>query len=146
MDTHRASRAAAKTRALSANTAIRLFLLAGLVAGSLIAAIACITAAKAGASFDGRWRVTIITQSGNCDPAYSYPLKVEGGKVSYSGDGSFDISGNVGDAGAVNVAIARGDQKASATGKLSATSGSGQWSGKSSSTSCSGRWEATRNS
>jgi hypothetical protein len=101
---------------------------------------------KAAASFDGAWRVTIITQSGNCDPAYSYPVKVEGGRVSYSGDGDFDISGHVGDAGAVSVAIARGDQKASASGKLSANSGSGQWSGKSSSTACSGRWEATRNS
>ncbi|MCR6733594.1 MAG: hypothetical protein NVV83_05670 [Afipia sp.] len=101
---------------------------------------------KAAASFDGAWRVTIITQSGNCDPAYSYPVKVEGGRVSYSGDGDFDISGHVGDAGAVSVAIARGDQKASASGRLSANSGSGQWSGKSSSTACSGRWEATRNS
>jgi hypothetical protein len=66
------------------------------------------------------------------------------GRVSYSGDGSFDISGHVGDAGAVSVTIARGDQKASGSGKLSANSGSGQWSGKSSSTACSGRWEATR--
>jgi hypothetical protein len=73
-------------------------------------------------------------------------VKVEGGRVSYSGDGSFDISGHVGEAGAVSVAIARGDQKASASGKLSANSGSGQWSGKSSSTACSGRWEATRSS
>ena len=71
-------------------------------------------------------------------------MKVEGGRVSYSGDGSFDITGQVGDAGTVSVAIARGDQKASASGKLTATAGSGQWSGKSSSTACSGRWEAVR--
>ncbi|CAN5182406.1 hypothetical protein BH10PSE10_BH10PSE10_24250 [soil metagenome] len=112
----------------------------------LAAAIALSGSAKAGASFDGSWRVTIITQSGNCDPAYSYPVKVEDGRVSYSGDGSFDITGHVGEAGAVNVTIARGDQKASGSGRLSANSGSGQWSGKSSSTACSGRWEASRNS
>ncbi len=134
----------AKTIALSLNPAARLFALAAFAAAALTAAIVLAVSAKAGSSFDGAWKVTIITQSGNCDPAYSYPVKVVGGRVSYSGDGSFDISGHVGDAGAVSVAIARGDQKASANGKLSANSGSGQWSGKSSSTSCSGRWEATR--
>ena len=134
----------AKTIALSLNPAARLFALAAFAAAALTAAIVLAGSAKAGSSFDGALKVTIITQSGNCDPAYSYPVKVVGGRVSYSGDGSFDISCHVGDAGAVSVAIARGDQKASANGKLSANSGSGQWSGKSSSTSCSGRWEATR--
>ncbi|MGD9838401.1 MAG: hypothetical protein AB7F72_03280 [Afipia sp.] len=136
--------ARAKTIAVSENSALRLFALAAFAAAMLTAAVMLATAARAGSAFDGAWRVTIITQSGNCDPAYSYPVKVEGGRVSYSGDGSFDISGHVGDAGAVSVTIARGDQKASGSGKLSANSGSGQWSGKSASTSCSGRWEATR--
>jgi len=136
--------ARAKTIAISENPALRLFALAAFAAAMLTAAVILATAARAGSAFDGAWRVTIITQSGNCDPAYSYPVKVEGGRVSYSGDGSFDISGHVGDAGAVSVTIARGDQKASGSGKLSANSGSGQWSGKSASTSCSGRWEATR--
>lgn len=134
----------AKTTALSLNPAARLFAVAAFAAAALTAAVVLSGAARAGSSFDGSWKVTIITQSGNCDPAYSYPVKVEGGRVSYSGDGSFDISGHVGDAGAVNVTIARGDQKASGSGKLSANSGSGQWSGKSSSMTCSGRWEATR--
>lgn len=111
---------------------------------TLVAAVMLAGAVRAGGAFDGTWKVTIITQSGNCDPAYSYPVKVEGGRVSYSGDGSFDITGQVGEAGAVSVAIARGDQKASASGRLSATAGSGQWSGKSSSAACSGRWEAVR--
>lgn len=136
--------ARAKTIALSLNPAARLFALAAFAAALLTVAVILSGTAKAGSSFDGSWKVTIITQSGNCDPAYSYPVKVEGGRVSYSGDGSFDISGHVGDAGAVSVAIARGDQKASASGKLSANSGSGQWSGKSSSMTCSGRWEAIR--
>lgn len=136
--------ASARTTAFSAKPA-RLSLLAAFAA-TLATAVALPVSTKAAGSFDGAWRVTIITQSGNCDPAYSYPVKVEGGRVSYSGDGSFDISGHVGDAGAVNVAIARGDQKASASGKLSANSGSGQWSGKSASMECSGRWEASRRS
>ena len=136
-----------KTIALSSSpaaTAARLFILAGFLAALLAAAMVLAGTAKAGASFDGAWRVTIINQYGNCAPAYSYPVKVEGGRVSYSGDGSFDITGHVGDAGVVRVAIARGDQKASASGRLSANSGSGQWSGKSSSTACSGH-EVARN-
>ena len=131
----------AKTLASYPNS-VRLFAL-GAVFAALVAA-ALPAPIRAAGSFDGSWRVTIITQSGNCDPAYSYPVKVEGGRVSYSGEGDFDISGHVGDAGTVSVTIARGDQKASGNGRLSANSGSGQWSGKSSSTSCSGRWEATR--
>lgn len=113
-------------------------------AAGVAAAIALAGAAKAAASHDGNWKVTIITEAGNCDPAYSYPVKVAGGKISYNGDGSFQIAGNVADAGAVNVSIARGEQKASGSGKLSGNSGVGQWSGKSSSSSCSGRWEASR--
>jgi hypothetical protein len=134
----------AKAVAVPMNTvspAIIRWFFAGLV---LAAAIALAGGARAGAAFDGAWKVTIITQSGNCDPAYSYPVKVRDGHISYSGDGSFDITGRVGEAGAVSVAIARGDQKASASGKLSGNSGSGQWSGKSASTACSGRWEAAR--
>ncbi|UZE49479.1 hypothetical protein [Rhodopseudomonas sp. P2A-2r] len=113
-------------------------------AAGVAAAIALAGAAHAGASHDGTWKVTIITQTGNCDPAYSYPVKVSGGVVSYNGDGSFTIAGNVADAGTVKVSIARGDQRADATGKLTGDSGTGQWSGKSATTACSGRWEAVR--
>jgi hypothetical protein len=134
-------------RAVAASTipfALRWLFIAALVGAAVSAVLAFANGAQAGAAFDGTWKVTIITQSGNCDPAYSYPLKVEDGRVSYAGDGSFEISGNVGAGGGVSVAIARGDQKASASGKLTATSGSGHWSGKSSSTACTGRWEAVR--
>jgi hypothetical protein len=134
----------ATTTAFSLTSAARFLGFALIATATLVAAMVLAGAARAGGAFDGTWKVTIITQSGNCDPAYSYPVKVEGGRVSYSGDGSFDITGQVGDAGTVSVAIARGDQKASASGKLTATAGSGQWSGKSSSTACSGRWEAVR--
>ncbi|MES2752343.1 MAG: hypothetical protein V4661_13320 [Pseudomonadota bacterium] len=136
----------ATTSVISLNQTARLFAVAAFAILVLIAAVALSRAAKAAGSFDGSWKVTIITQSGNCDPAYSYPVKVVAGRVSYSGEGSFDISGQVGEAGAVSVAIARGDQKASASGRLSANAGSGQWTGKSSSTACSGRWEASRSS
>jgi hypothetical protein len=109
-------------------------------------AIAPAAQSSAHTSHDGMWRVTIITQSGNCDPVYSYPVKVSGGQVSYSGGGSFEISGNVGESGNVSVSIALGKQRAAAHGKLNGHTGSGQWSGKSSGAACSGRWEAMRNS
>jgi hypothetical protein len=123
--------------------ALRWLSVAALV-GLVVALVTFAKETEAGAAFDGTWKVTIITQSGNCDPAYSYPLKVVDGRISYAGDGSFEISGNVGAGGGVTVAIARGEQKASASGKLTATSGSGRWNGKSASTSCAGRWEAIR--
>lgn len=113
-------------------------------AAGLAAAIALAGAAHAATAHDGTWKVTIITQSGDCDPAYSYPVRVSGGKVSYAGDGSFDISGSVADTGAVSVAIARGEQRAEANGKLAGNAGSGKWSGKSATTTCTGRWEAIR--
>jgi len=134
----------ATTTAFSLNRTARLLGVVLFATATLVAAAVLAGVARAGSAFDGAWKVTIITQAGNCDPAYSYPVRVEGGRVSYSGDGSFDITGQVGEAGAVSVAIARGDQKASASGRLSATAGSGQWSGKSSSAVCSGRWEAVR--
>lgn len=137
---------AIRTADFSISSSAKFLLAATIAALTLVAAVAFASAAKAGASFDGAWQVTIVTQSGNCDPAYRYPVKVEGGHVLYNGDNSFEVSGSVGESGAVSVTIARGDQSASGTGKLSGNAGSGQWTGKSSSTACSGRWEATRNS
>ncbi|WP_315836438.1 hypothetical protein [Bradyrhizobium prioriisuperbiae] len=134
----------AKTIALSSDTSrLQLFRWFFAIA-AFAAAIALAGYSKASASHDGDWRVTIITQSGDCDPAYSYAVKVAGGQVSYSGNGSFDITGNVGEAGNVSVSISRGDQRANASGKLKGNAGAGQWSGKSASTACSGRWEAVR--
>jgi hypothetical protein len=134
----------AKTIALSSDTSrLQLFRWFFAVA-AFAAAIALAGYSKAAASHDGDWRVTIITQSGDCDAAYSYAVKVAGGQVSYSGNGSFDITGNVGEAGNVSVSISRGDQRANASGTLKGNAGAGHWSGKSASTACTGRWEAVR--
>jgi hypothetical protein len=134
----------ARAIAVSANSPAHTAIRWVFAAAALAAAIALAGAAKAAASHDGNWKVTIITQAGNCDQAYSYPVKVESGHVRYGGNGSFEISGTVAAAGQVTVAIARGDQHANASGKLSGNSGAGQWIGKSSSAACSGRWEALR--
>lgn len=51
---------------------------------SLIPGFAAIEPARA-AAFDGPWTVVIVTQSGNCDAAYSFPLRVSGGRVVSTG-------------------------------------------------------------
>ena len=125
------------------NLAKWLFAAAGIAAVIALAGAALITPARA-SGFDGAWTVNIITQSGDCQPAYTYPVVITGGRVSYAGNGGFDISGGVAGAGAVTVVISYGGQSANASGKLSGQTGSGKWTGKSATASCSGRWEAIR--
>lgn len=94
------------------------------------------------ASFDGPWSVTIITQAGRCDAAYSFPLNVYRGRVTSASGVS--INGRVSGGGGVTVSIASGGSGGSASGRLYATSGAGRWSGVLGGERCSGRWEASR--
>jgi hypothetical protein len=99
-------------------------------------------AVAAGGGYDGIWNVLVITQAGTCDPAYSYPFRVAGGRISTAG--AADVSGSVGPGGVVAVRISAGGRVASGTGRLSGSTGAGRWTAKVSSGSCSGRWQATR--
>jgi hypothetical protein len=105
--------------------------------------LATATAASA-QRFDGNWSVLIITQSGDCDRAYRYGVRIAGGQVSYAGDASVSFSGTVSNDGRVSVSVRAGSQSASGTGRLSSNSGGGTWAGSSTSTRCSGTWEAER--
>jgi hypothetical protein len=98
--------------------------------------------ATAKASFDGGWSVLIVTEKGTCDRAYRYPVKIQNGAVGYAGSASFTVSGKVGDNGAVTVTVARGNQSATGTGRMSGNDGSGTW--KAASGECSGTWTAER--
>jgi hypothetical protein len=98
--------------------------------------------AAAKSNFDGAWSVLIVTQKGECDRAYRYPVKIENGSVGYAGSAAFTVSGQVGDTGAVTVKVARGDKSANGQGKLSSTEGSGYWVAGSG--DCSGIWTAER--
>ncbi|QDM17359.1 hypothetical protein [Tardiphaga sp. vice278] len=89
------------------------------------------------ASYDGLWHVTIITQSGTCEPTSRYPLTVTDGRITAPGA---DVSGKVGPQGLVKVSIG----PAYANGQLSGNTGTGKWNGASSGVPCSGRWEASR--
>jgi len=98
----------------------------------------------AGKATDGNWSVLIVTQKGTCDRAYRYPVRITNGSVGYAGEASFNVSGKVGDTGAVIVTVARGNQSATGTGHMSATDGSGTWTAASG--ECSGIWTAERRS
>jgi hypothetical protein len=112
-------------------------------AAAVLAAVATPGGAgAAGGGYDGIWSVLIITQAGNCDPAYSYPFRVSGGRISSTGPA--DVSGSVGPGGSVAVRISAGGSVASGSGRLGGSTGAGRWSAKVSSGNCSGRWEATR--
>ena len=73
------------------------------------------TIAASRATFDGQWSVLIVTEKGRCDRAYRYPVKIENGAVGYAGSASFNISGSVGNNGAVTVTVSRGSQSATGT-------------------------------
>ena len=93
-------------------------------------------------NFDGKWSVVIVTEKGDCDRAYRYPIDIRGQSVVNAGNASFDISGKVAGDGAVAVNISYGDKRATGSGRLSGTSGTGSWSGG----ACAGSWTAERRS
>jgi hypothetical protein len=95
-------------------------------------------------NFDGAWSVLIVTEKGTCDRAYRYPIKINNGTVDYAGNASFTVSGKVQPTGAVTVRVARGNQSASGSGRLSSTGGTGSWTAASG--ECSGTWTAERRS
>jgi hypothetical protein len=120
-----------------------------IAAAAILAAVAASGPADArnagaagGGGYDGLWSVLIITQAGHCDPAYSYPFRVSGGRISSAGPGN--VTGSVGAGGGVVVRISAGGSLASGSGRLGGNSGVGRWTAKVSSGNCSGRWEATR--
>ena len=114
--------------------------LAILAASAVPAAPAPIAAGKA--SYNGTWSVLMVTEKGTCDRAYRYPVKIENGSVGYAGTASFNVSGSVGDNGAVLVTVSRGSQSARGTGRMSASDGAGTWTAGSG--ECSGTWTAER--
>ena len=96
-----------------------------------------ISPALAQTPYDGLWTVTIVTNSGSCEPTASSTLTVTDGKISAPGT---DVSGSVGHEGLVKVSI----NGAYANGQITGNTGSGKWNGASAGIPCSGRWHAAR--
>jgi hypothetical protein len=110
---------------------------------SVIVLFAAPVPAGAQGAFNGSWSVLIVTSKGPCDRAYRYPVRVNNGRVTYGGQADFTVSGRVAANGAVRVTVSRGSQRASGSGRLSGSSGSGTWAGFGESR-CSGTWTAEK--
>ena len=98
-------------------------------------------AQKSGNVHDGNWSVEVITQTGDCDKAYRYPITVQNGAIRYGGSEAFNASGGISASGAVKGSISRGEQRAQVTGRVSGMRGNGTWQ---TSTGCSGVWNADK--
>ena len=99
------------------------------------------------ARHDGTWSVQMVTDSGLCDSSYSYSIAIENGNVRYllaPGDSPTTVSGRIGPDGSVDLDIRRSIAKVDASGRLSASSGSGTW--RLGMLGCSGRWTAQKRS
>jgi hypothetical protein len=90
--------------------------------------------------YDGLWSVSIVTEKGDCDRGYRYPVRISNGTLANAGDTIFSITGKVVGSGAVTVAVSAGGRSAIGSGRLAGNIGTGSWSGG----SCSGSWSAER--
>lgn len=95
-------------------------------------------------SFDGSWSVLIITDTGECDRAYRYGIRIERGQIVYGGEAGVAFTGRVESNGQLAATVRRGEQSATGNGRLSGSNGAGTWKGQSSAGACGGRWEAER--
>lgn len=111
---------------------VSLVLSGGLLSGAALAD---------GTKFNGAWSVQLVADGGLCGSGSSQMLLVQNGSVQAGGAG-VSISGQVGPSGSVSLAIQKGGVQGSASGRLSGSSGSGNWAV--SSLGCSGRWTAQR--
>jgi hypothetical protein len=91
-------------------------------------------------AYDGLWSVSIVTEKGDCDRGYRYPIRITNGVLQNAGSVSIDISGKVQPTGAITVMVSAAGKSANGSGRLSGDIGEGRWSGG----ECSGSWTAER--
>ena len=91
--------------------------------------------------FNGKWSVQVLTEKGDCERVYRYPIAIQNGVVRYDGPEDFGASGSVAANGAIRGSITRDTLRADVTGRLSGGSGAGTWR---TSGGCSGNWNAEK--
>jgi hypothetical protein len=79
---------------------------------------------------------------GNCGPIDRLGVDIRDGALQYAGDSAVSVRGQVVGDGRVRVRLTNGNQSASGSGQLSASTGT--WHGTGSASSCAGRWSAER--
>jgi len=100
--------------------------------------------AWAQSNYDGAWSVLIVTETGECDRAYRYGIRIANGQIHYGGEAGVQFTGRVERNGQLTATVHRGQQSATGSGRLSGNSGAGTWRGRSDTGGCAGRWEAER--
>jgi hypothetical protein len=91
-------------------------------------------------AYDGLWSVSIVTEKGDCDRGYRYPIRIANGQLTNAGDTAFTITGKVAQTGAITVTVSAAGKSAIGSGRLAGAMGEGSWTGG----ACSGYWTAER--
>ena len=94
--------------------------------------------------YDGLWSVSIVTEKGDCDRGYRYPVRISNGTLANAGDTMITITGKVAGTGAITVTVTAGGKSAIGSGRLAGNIGMGSWTGSWTGGSCSGSWTAQR--
>lgn len=113
-----------------------------MAAGALIGLVPLMQPSAAAPTFDGRWSVAIVAESGDCSARYTVPIEVAGGQVRYAGRFGAEARGKVGATGQLNVSFAYRDDLVTAKGSLTHKNGYGSWT--SPTQECGGTWRARR--
>lgn len=117
------------------------------IATIVLITAACLMAednkASARTNADGTWSVEVVTEAGQCDRSYQYPVVVENGQPRYGGAEAITISGQVASSGAVSGVISRFGGSAEVRGRLSGRTGRGRWT-TTALGGCSGYWLARK--
>jgi hypothetical protein len=97
--------------------------------------------------FDGVWKVRTVTEINKVHcvrpPLWRYKIKITQGQLApYDSNATEILAGSVQDDGTLRVSIRRGDDRATAEGKLVGDRGSGTW--QSDTRGCSGTWTSER--
>jgi len=107
---------------------------------AVTAGLAAAATSTAAPSYDGLWSVSIVTEKGDCDRGYRYPIRISNGVLANGGATGFTIAGKVAPTGAITVMVSNGDKSAIGAGRLAGDTGVGYWHAG----SCSGTWSAER--
>ena len=117
-----------------------------IVSGALFALVAAsatvaTTSSYAVPAYDGLWSVSIVTEKGDCDRGYRYPIRIQNGALANAGSvTAITINGKVQPTGAITVIVSSGSKSATGSGRLSGDLGEGHWTGG----ECPGSWTAER--
>jgi hypothetical protein len=101
-----------------------------------LSTLAFATSASAETPYDGLWRVTVVTNTGSCEPSTNASVTIADGVIR----GGSEVTGKVNRDGFVKVSLGA----AYAHGQLDGNTGSGKWSAASGGAPCSGLWQASR--